>query len=238
MLWEIFVDLLMNSMQQKANVLKTIGQPLNDSLVAIAMIISLPTSYLTLCTILMAADDQLTTDIVINQVLIKEKLKKSPGQAALSAKATSQSKEKGKGKNKKKSQKKKGTCSYCSKSGHTEDMCYKKKRNEAAKDGAEKPKEKPKEERTELVAHVTQVDVITPPSLQLFMAQKETCKATVLDWIIDSGVSAHMSSQCKWFTTYYPLVLPESVTIDNGESIPAIGIGHVSINLKLGMIAL
>ena len=157
-------------MQQKANVLKTIGQPLNDSLVAIAMIISLPTSYLTLCTILMAADDQLTTDIVINQVLIKEKSKKSPGQAALSAKATSQSKEKGKGKNKKKSQKKKGTCSYCSKSGHTEDMCYKKKRNEAAKDGAEKPKEKPKEEKTELAAHVTQVDVITPPSLQLFMA--------------------------------------------------------------------
>ena len=43
-----------------------------------------------------------------------------------------------------------------------------------------------------------------------------------------------MSSQCKWFTTYCPLVLPESVTIGNGESIPAIGIGCVSINLKLG----
>ena len=66
------------------------------------------------------------------------------------------------------------------------------------------------------------------------MARKETCKATVLDWIIDSGTSAHMSSQHKWFTTYHPLVPPESVTIGNGESIPAIGIGHVSINLKLG----
>ena len=191
----------LNSMWQKANILKMIGQPLDDSLVAIAMVICLPTSYLTLYTILMAADDQLTTDIVINQVLIKEKSKKLPGQTALSAKATSQSKEKGKGKNKKKkkSQKKKGTCSYCSKSRHTEDMCYKKKRNEAAKDGAEKPKEKPKEEKTELAACVTQVNVITPPFLQLFMAQKEMCKATVLDWIIDSGVSAHMSSQCKWF---------------------------------------
>ena len=149
-------------MRQKANVLKTIGQPLNDSLVAIAMVISLPTSYLTLCTILMAVDNQLTTDIVINQVLIEEKLKKSPGQTALSAKATSQSKEKGKGKNKKK---KKGTCFYCSKSGHTEDVCYKKKHDEAAKYGAEKPKEKPKEEKTELAARVAQVDGITPPSL-------------------------------------------------------------------------
>ena len=155
----------LNSMWQKANVLKTIGQPLNDSLVVIAMVISLPTSYSTLHTILMAVDDQLTTDIVINQVLIEEKSKKLPGQTALSAKATSQSKEKGKGKNKKKSQKKKGTCSYCSKSGHTEDVCYKKKHNEAAKDGAEKPKEKPKKEKTELAARVAQVDGIAPPSL-------------------------------------------------------------------------
>ena len=61
----------LNSMQQKANILKMIGQPLDDSLVAIAMVISLPTSYLTLHTIFMAADDQLTMDIVINQVLIK-----------------------------------------------------------------------------------------------------------------------------------------------------------------------
>ena len=137
----------LNSMRQKANILKTIGQPLNDSLVAIAMVISLPTSYSTLRTILMAADDQLTMDIIINQVLIKEKSKKSPGQTALSAKATSQSKEKGKGKNKKKSQRKKGTCSYCSKSGHTEDVCYKKKRDEAAKDGAEKLKKSQRKRR-------------------------------------------------------------------------------------------
>ena len=66
------------------------------------------------------------------------------------------------------------------------------------------------------------------------MARKETHKATVLDWIIDSGTLAHMSSQCKWFITYHPLVPPESVTIGNGESIPAISIGRVSINLKLG----
>ena len=76
----------LNSMWKKANVLKTIGQPLNDLLIAIAMVISLPMSYLTLHTILMAVDDQLTTDMVINQVLIKERSKKLPGQTALSAK--------------------------------------------------------------------------------------------------------------------------------------------------------
>ena len=141
----------LNSMQQKANILKTIGQPLDDSLIAIAMVISLQMSYSTLCTILMAEDDKLTMDMVINQVLIEERLKKLPGQTALSAKATSQVKGKGKAKSGKKGQKKKGTCTYCSKDGHMEDICYKKKCDAAAKDGAEKLKEKAREEKTELV---------------------------------------------------------------------------------------
>ena len=79
----------LNSMQQKANVLKTLGQPLEDSFVAIAMVISLPPTYSTLQTILMATDDKLTTDTVINQVLIEEKLRKvSSTLSALAAKTT------------------------------------------------------------------------------------------------------------------------------------------------------
>ena len=70
----------------------------------------------------------------------------------------------------KKSQKKKGTCAYCSKDGHVEDVCYKKKDDIATKDGTDKSKEKPKEEKTELVACVAQVDGDSPPPLHLFMA--------------------------------------------------------------------
>ena len=220
-------------MRQKANVLKTIGQPLDDSLVAIAMVISLPTSYSTLCTILMAADDKLTMDMVINQVLIEERSRKTPGQTALSTKATSQTKGKGKAKSGKKNQKKKGTCTYCLKDSHTKDVCYKKKRDIAAKDGTEKPKEKAKEEKTELAACVAQVDGNSPPPLCLFMACNQMDKATIRDWIIDSGASAHMSCQRKWFTMYRQLIPPQSITVGNGTSIPAVGIGCIRINLKL-----
>jgi len=223
----------LNLMRQKANVLKTIGQPLDDSLVAIAMVISLLTSYSTLRTVLMAADDKLTTDMVINQVLIKERSWKSPGQTALSAKATSQTKGKGKAKSGKKGQKKKATCTYCSKDGHTEDVCYKKKCDVATKDGTDKSKEKPKEEKTELAARVAQVDGNSPPPLHLFVAQNQTDKATACDWIIDSGASAYMSCQRKWFMTYRQLVPPQPVTVRNGMSIPAVGIGHIHVNLKL-----
>ena len=225
----------LNLMQQKANVLKTIGQPLGDSLVAIAMVISLLISYLTLHTILMATDDKLTMDMIIKQVLIEERSWKSPGQMALSAKVTSQTKGKGKAKSGKKSQKKKekGTCTYCSKEGHMEDVCFKKKHDIAAKDGMDKSKEKPKEEKTELAAHVAQVDRNSPPPLHLFVARNQTDKATAHDWIIDSGASAHMTCQSKWFMTYRQLVPPQSITIGNGTSIPAVGIGCIHINLKL-----
>jgi len=79
----------LNSMRQKANVLKTLGQPLKDSLIIIAMVILLPPSYSTLWTILMATNDKLMTDTVINQVLIKEKLRKvSSTLSALAVKTT------------------------------------------------------------------------------------------------------------------------------------------------------
>jgi len=77
----------LNSMWQKANVLKTLGQPLKDSL--ITMVILLPSSYSTLWTILMAADDKLMTGAVINQVLIEEKSRKvSSTLSALAMKMT------------------------------------------------------------------------------------------------------------------------------------------------------
>ena len=112
----------LNSMQQKANVLKTLGQPLEDSLIAIAMVILLPPSYSTLQTILMAADDKLTMDAVINQVLIKEKSRKVS--STLSALAAKTGRPKGKGKEKGvKEDKGKKSCTYCSRNGHTEDKC-------------------------------------------------------------------------------------------------------------------
>ena len=42
-----------------------------------------------------------------------------------------------------------------------------------------------------------------------------------------------MSCQRKWFTTFCQLVPLQSVTIGNGMSIPTVGIGCISINLKL-----
>lgn len=109
------------SMRQKAHVLQTLGQPLEDSLIAVAMILSLPASYSILHTILMSSGDRLTVESVIAQVLVEEKARKGPSQTALAAKTTQP----------------------CKKSGHTEDECWKKKADKATKGMESGNKERP-----------------------------------------------------------------------------------------------
>jgi hypothetical protein len=64
----------LNTMLQIGYNLHSLGQPLDDSLIAIAMIISLPDSYSTLRSILMATDLKLTTQSVKSSILQEEQL--------------------------------------------------------------------------------------------------------------------------------------------------------------------
>ena len=56
----------------------SLGLKLEDALVAIAIVLSLPESYSTLRTILMSTEDKLLPDPVIAQILIEEKSQKKP----------------------------------------------------------------------------------------------------------------------------------------------------------------
>ena len=67
----------LNVMCHKAHVLSSLGLKLEDALIAITMVISLPESYSTLRTILMSTEDKILPDSVIAQVLIEEKSRKN-----------------------------------------------------------------------------------------------------------------------------------------------------------------
>ena len=71
----------LNLMRQKAHSLASLGHPLNDSLVAIAITLALPMSYSTIRTILLS-NPTLNTETVIAQVLIEERTR-APAQTAL-----------------------------------------------------------------------------------------------------------------------------------------------------------
>jgi hypothetical protein len=76
----------LNAMLQIGYNLHSLGQELDDSLIAIAIIISLPDSYSTLHSILMATDLKLTTQSVKSSILQEEQLRKGTnGSRALTA---------------------------------------------------------------------------------------------------------------------------------------------------------
>jgi len=68
----------MNTIYHKAHILQTLNHSLTDSLVAIAIIHSLSKTYSTLKTILLSTpEDKLSSDAIINHILVEEKSQKS-----------------------------------------------------------------------------------------------------------------------------------------------------------------
>jgi hypothetical protein len=129
----------LNAMLQIGYNLHSLGQELDNSLIAIAMIISLPNSYSTLRSILMATDLKLTTRSIKSSILQEEQLcKSSNGSRALAAQIQKKTTKNQRGQTKAKRPAggdkgekdrtgPKKVCNYagCGIQGHTDDECHK-----------------------------------------------------------------------------------------------------------------
>ncbi|KIL57633.1 hypothetical protein M378DRAFT_16140, partial [Amanita muscaria Koide BX008] len=227
----------LNAMRHKAHILSSLGLKLEDALVAISMVISLPESYSTLRTILMSTEDKLSPDSVVAQVLIEEKSRRNPAaQVALLARSGGrgypQAKE---SKDAKDANKKK--CSYCKKKGHTKEECRRLK-NRQGKDSKPTGTSTEKKEG-ELTAKVAAIAEHPDGSefLRLFVANALNERKSLLKrWLIDSGASSPMSSQRHWFHMYRDLSPPKKVWLGDERYILATGIGqlHLEMNLDNG----
>ena len=68
----------MNTIHHKAHILQTLNHSLTNSLMAIAIIHSLPETYSTLKTILLSTpEDKLSSNVIINHILVEKKSQKS-----------------------------------------------------------------------------------------------------------------------------------------------------------------
>ena len=217
----------MDSIIQKGHIINTLGVSLDDQLIAIAIVISLPPSYETLKTILTSSDDKLTTEKVTAQVLRQEKDRKHGSEIALLARHGQFKKGKGgnaggKGKDSK-DEKKKVKCGFCGKKGHGEEECRKKQAT------IEKLKQdKPKE----LTAKVARTEDEEPEELELFVATETRSQLTVQRWILDSGASGSMSSQREFFHSLIPLSTPKRVRLGDDSFILATHRGRVVLNFE------
>ena len=168
---ESLLEPQLNALCHMAHILTSLGLKLEDSLIVIAMVISLPESYSILRTILMSSEDKLSPDSVTTQVLIKEKGWKNPVQIALLAHG-----KKGKGKDQK-GEKEKKKCTYCKKKGHLKKDCQKKKADETKdnKTTTSNSSEKEKKRRTLTARVATMVESsLNSEFLQLFVANALT----------------------------------------------------------------
>ena len=142
------LKLQINTICHKAHILQTLNHSLTDSLMAIAIIYSLPKTYSTLKTILLfTPEDKLSSDAIINHILVEEKSQKSQSTFQTTfivhlRKRKEKAQDKGKGKRGKGAdgKPKLGKYAYCKKKDHYKAECRKMKRDLKEKDegGSEK----------------------------------------------------------------------------------------------------
>ena len=239
----------LNAMLQLGYNLHSLGQQLDDSLIAIAMIISLPDSFSTLRSILMATDLKLTTESVKSSILQEELLHKGPTTStALAARFQKKPTKSKKGQNRgkranenEKGEKDKGgngkVCRYtpCRFKGHTESECRKLK---AVLDKFGHLKDNSSDSKIPSSASLSANLATTSPAdydntIRLFATR--TCPATERNgWMVDSGATQPMCSQRDSFSSYRKLTTPKRVLLNDESVIFALGIGAVELEFDLG----
>ncbi len=234
----------LNAVRHKAYILKTLKHELSDALIAISLIISLPESYSTLRTILMATpEDQLTSDFVITQVLTEERSRNNPNSSQVALLARNA---KGKGNTPFKPQGKKDDskkssliCNHCKRKGHIKSECRKLKAELASKDSkggggsaAHSTSGKTDGDLSAKVASVGQGD--DDIRIRLFIANGIRKQISLrIKWVVDSGCTSHMSSNRRWFHTFRELDTPKNVWLGDESFILATGIGQIFVDLHL-----
>jgi Pol polyprotein, beta-barrel domain len=70
--------------------------------------------------------------------------------------------------------------------------------------------------------------------IELYVASSLKSLECQQTWIVDSGVSAHMSSQHDWFTSYQEIHPPCRIWLGDHCYIKAVGKGQIPVNMKTG----
>ncbi|KIM51260.1 hypothetical protein SCLCIDRAFT_33590 [Scleroderma citrinum Foug A] len=114
------------------------------------------------------------------------------------------------------------------KSSHTEDEWWVKKAANHSKEKDDALKEETEEK--ELATRVAKMGSTHLPPLCPFMAQQTS--PTQRDWIVDSGASAHTCCERNQFDLYRMLWPPHLISLGNGKTVPAIGMGDIRLLLR------
>ena len=216
------IEAHLKQMTEITDRLAAIGAPIAEEDQVVTLLGSLPESYSTLVTALEAHVEDVSLNFV-QQALIHEEQKRqgqfghslrtsSTGQAE-SALVGAQTQKK-----KYKPKKKPRSCYGCGVVGHFIAECPNKK-----SDGSG-PKHKAK--------NAVQKQSDSDDDLSAFMAADDKSSQSLMEgWVIDSGASRHMTRQKELLHDYTEFKEPELVSLGDGRTVNAEGVGTVKLSM-------
>jgi len=121
----------------------------------------------------------------------------------------------------------KGYCTHCRNHGHKTEECRRLKAQ------CEKGNATACIATDSTVMH-TQAQDDSGDVIHLFRVAKKLSRRNNLTdrWLIDSGASRTMSSQCDWFQSYQPSTTPRKVWLGDNSYILAHGISRIPISMQ------
>src|SRR5258705_1167273 len=191
-----------NAMIRTSHTLSSLELVLDDMLIAIAIIISLPPSYDTLKMILTAtAATDLTVENVRSQIALEEQRRNYQLDTSGAFAAHTQGNTRGRGRRGAAPGERRfqGQCSHCKIDGHKARNCRKlKAEREKAEHDKAPATARVANEDTNVRAHIAHQNA---GDIHLFRVTEKPTRCNRLKdvWLIDSGASRHMSSHRDWF---------------------------------------
>jgi hypothetical protein len=209
------VEAHLKSMKELTDKLAAIGAPISEEDQVVTLLGSVPHSYSTLVTALEARVDDVSLSYV-QQALIHEERKKSVGLGNLPVGGGESGRQQsalvgrqGKGRRLR--------CYGCGGEGHFRRDCP--KRRESSNPHTDKPVTEESHSHSE-----------PDQSTGAFLASGKSHGTT--GWLVDSGASSHMTCKRELLQDYKELQTPEKVSLGDGRTVEAIGVGNVHMSMQ------
>ena len=216
------VDQHLKHMKDITDKLAAIGVPISEEDQVVALLGSLPRSFVTLVTAIEARMDGVSLDYV-QQALIHEEMKQSELSGQLSEAESACYGCGNVGHIHRYCPNDSPTCFGCGDVGHIQRYCPRKRKWHKAKIA--------ESEKSRQGSSDVDGEDVYAAAFTAFVGNLKSADKECYPWLIDSGASSHMTKEKHVLTNFQEFEEPENVALGDGGVVKALGSGRVQMNM-------